>query len=539
MTQEKSTSNRLLKGTLILTAAGMVVKVIGSLNWIILSRVLGGEGIGLYQMAFPLYLLALSLSTAGIPVAISILTAEKIAKNDVLGRRQLFRASFCFLTATGLILSLAMYWGAAWLIDAGFIRDGRAYYSLLALSPAVFLVTLIAGLRGYLQGWQYMTPTAVSQIVEQLFRVMAMLFFASLLLPQGLAFAAGGASLGAAAGAAAGLAVLLYYYARLRRQEKTISAAATPTAQPTESLGRLFKRLFKLALPVSLASLMLPVVANLDLLIVPVRLEAAGYSITQATELFGYLTGMGVPLVNLATMMTAALATSIVPSVSAVASLGQKHEVQERITTAMRMTNLVIFPASGALYVLAVPVATVVYGAPQAGDVIQVLAFGVYLLGVHQVTTGVLQGLGRPTLPVVNMGLAAVVKIVLNYVLTAIPSLGICGAAWATNADFGVAALLNYYWISRHTGFRTDWAELGKTILATLLMSAAIYEAFVFLLPYNIPIAWLLLPLILLATVLYAAILLACGGLTLADAERVPFLGHRLASLLLRLRLKK
>ena len=127
MIQEKSTSNRLLKGTLILTAAGMVVKVIGSLNWIILSRVLGGEGIGLYQMAFPLYLLALSLSTAGIPVAISILTAEKIAKNDVLGRRQLFRASFCFLTATGLILSLAMYWGAAWLIDAGFIRDGRAY----------------------------------------------------------------------------------------------------------------------------------------------------------------------------------------------------------------------------------------------------------------------------------------------------------------------------------------------------------------------------------------------------------------------------
>ena len=186
MTQEKSTSNRLLKGTLILTAAGMVVKVIGSLNWIILSRVLGGEGIGLYQMAFPLYLLALSLSTAGIPVAISILTAEKIAKNDVLGRRQLFRASFCFLTATGLILSLAMYWGAAWLIDAGFIRDGRAYYSLLALSPAVFLVTLIAGLRGYLQGWQYMTPTAVSQIVEQLFRVMAMLFFASLLLPTAL-----------------------------------------------------------------------------------------------------------------------------------------------------------------------------------------------------------------------------------------------------------------------------------------------------------------------------------------------------------------
>lgn len=216
-----------------------------------------------------------------------------------------------------------MYWGAAWLIDAGFIRDGRAYYSLLALSPAVFLVTLITGLRGYLQGWQYMTPTAVSQIVEQLFRVMAMLLPACC-CPQGLAFAAGGTSLGAAAGAAAGLAVLLYYYARLRRQEKSVEAA-TPTAQPTESLGRLFKRLFKLALPVSLASLMLPVVANLDLLIVPVRLEAAGYSITQATELFGYLTGMGVPLVNLATMMTAALATSIVPSVSAVVSLGQKN----------------------------------------------------------------------------------------------------------------------------------------------------------------------------------------------------------------------
>ena len=183
--ENKSTKGEsLMKGTFILTVAGIVVKIIGSLNWIFVSRVLGGEGIGLYQMAFPIYFFALSVSTAGVPVAISIITAERVAIKDIWGARRVFHISMVLMLVTGVLFSLLTYFGARWLIEYQFIRDPRAYYSVVVLAPAIFFVTLLASSRGYLQGWQRMTPTAVSQIVEQIFRVITMVLLARLFLPN-------------------------------------------------------------------------------------------------------------------------------------------------------------------------------------------------------------------------------------------------------------------------------------------------------------------------------------------------------------------
>ena len=178
-----SDNNKFLKGTLILSISSVVVKVIGSLNWIILSRVLGGEGIGLYQMGFPIYLMAITVSSAGIPVAISIITAEKLANKDYRGAKRVFSVSLRLLLISGLVFSSALFFGAGWLIENQYIRDARAYYSIIALAPAVFFVTFLASFRGYLQGWQIMTPTAVSEVVEQLMRVFTMLVFADMFLP--------------------------------------------------------------------------------------------------------------------------------------------------------------------------------------------------------------------------------------------------------------------------------------------------------------------------------------------------------------------
>ena len=197
-----STGNKkFLKGTLILTASSMVVKVIGSVNWIILSRILGGEGIGLYQMGFPIYLMAITVSSAGIPVAISIITAEKVAENDFFGAKRVFNVSLRLLFISGLVFSSALWFGAGWLIENHWIRDARAYYSIIALAPAVFFVTFLASFRGYLQGWQIMMPTAASEVVEQLMRVVTMIVFAYMFMPYGLEYAAGGASMGAGVGA--------------------------------------------------------------------------------------------------------------------------------------------------------------------------------------------------------------------------------------------------------------------------------------------------------------------------------------------------
>ena len=181
--------DKFLKGALILTVAGLMVKVIGSVNRILLSRLLGGEGIGLYQMAYPIYLLMLSVCSAG-----------KVAKNDYAQAHRIFKVTLGLMAVFGLFFALTLYGLAGFLVSTGWIRDGRAYYALVVLTPAVFFSSILASFRGYFQGYQMMTPPAVSQILEQLVRVLVMIGLAYLLLPRGLEYAAAGAAFGAVPG---------------------------------------------------------------------------------------------------------------------------------------------------------------------------------------------------------------------------------------------------------------------------------------------------------------------------------------------------
>ena len=484
-----SSNNKFLKGTLILTVSSIVVKVIGSLNWIILSRVLGGEGIGLYQMGFPIYLMAITLSSAGIPVAISIITAEKLAQKDFLGAKRVFNVSLRLLFVTGLVFASALFFGAHWLIDNHWIRDSRAYYSIIALAPAVFFVTFLASFRGYLQGWQIMTPTAASEIVEQLMRVVTMIVFANMFMPHGLAYAAGGASMGAGVGAFCALLVLMWFYGRLKQKLKADLQQQNPLAT-RESARAIISRLLRAG--------MLPVVANLDLLIVPQRLEAAGFHISQATEFFGYLTGMAVPLINLATIFTAAMTISLVPAISESRALNDVFGIRAKTRTAFRVALIITCPCFVGMYFLAEKIAALIYNAPGAADAIQTMSVGILLLGLHQISTGILQGLGRTSIPVINMiCLAAAVKVFLSWTLTAIPTLGIKGAAMATVVDFGLAAVLNMIFIYKYTGFALSFSGVFKPAVSAAAMGAAVYG-------------------------------LAVGGMGKDDLESLPFIGHRL-----------
>ncbi|EJU28857.1 putative polysaccharide biosynthesis protein [Selenomonas sp. CM52] len=523
----KSKAESFLKGTLILTVASFVVKVIGSLNWIFVSRILGGEGIGLYQMAFPIYFFAMSISQAGVPVAISIITAERVALKDVFGARRVFRISMTLMVFTGLLFSLLTYFGAGWLIEWQFIRDPRAYMAVVALSPTIFFVTLLASSRGYLQGWQRMTPTAVSQIVEQIFRVLTMVLFASLLLPMGLDYAAAGASLGAFAGAIGGLLVLVYYHWKLDKdiEREYGPNLAPPPGKAPAPLGAIVRRIFSLALPVSAASIMLPIVSNLDLLIVPQRLEVAGYTVPQATELFGYLTGMAVPLVNLATILTASLAVSIVPAISEARALKDTQRVYNQTAAAVRISNFVCFPAFVVVFVLATPISTLIYNAPGAGPAVLVSSFSIVLLGLHQVSTAVLQGLGHPKIPMINMILAAAVKVALNWILTAIPWLGIMGAAWATAADMGVAAVINLYFIWRYIGYRMELLQLFKTMAAATFMAGAVYLFYSFVMSTFAVNAVATFGSVFVGVIVYVAALILVRGLLEEDMARIPFIG--------------
>ena len=523
--QNSNTNNsKFLKGTMILTISSIIVKVIGSLNWIILSRVLGGEGIGLYQMGFPIYLMAITVSSAGVPVAISIITSEKLANKDYHGAKRVFNVSLRLLLISGLVFSSALLFGADFLINQHIIRDARAYYSIIALAPAVFFVTFLASFRGYLQGWQIMTPTATSEVVEQLVRVITMLVFADLFMPYGLAYAAGGASMGAGAGAFCALLVIMWFYRRLKRRLHE-EIEAQDDSIPQESAGHIIKRLLKLALPVSLTSLMLPIGANLDLLIVPQRLEVAGFDVRHATELFGYLTGMAVPLVNLATIFTAAMTISLVPSISESRTLERFDAIRDKIRLAFRVAMIITFPCFMGLFFLAEKVAALIYNAPGAAGAIQTMSVGILFLGMHQISTGILQGLGKTAIPVINMILACLVKVVMSWWLTAIPLLGIKGASMATVADFAVAAIINMGFIYKYTGFTFSLGSLLKPLLAAGVMGAVIYAVLGITEQLGM---WCVLFAMVAAVPAYALALLAFGGLTKEDLENIPFVGRKI-----------
>ena len=166
--------NRFLKGAMILTIAGVIVKIIGAFSKVLVARILGGEGIGLYMMAYPIYQIIVSISAAGIPVAISIMIAEKLANRDMRGVQQVFNVSLRVLTLVGIIFSVGLYASAEWLIKWNIITDPRALIPIQLLSPAIIVVTILSCFRGYFQGFQYMVPTGTSQVFEQIFRVGSM-----------------------------------------------------------------------------------------------------------------------------------------------------------------------------------------------------------------------------------------------------------------------------------------------------------------------------------------------------------------------------
>lgn len=528
--------NRFLQGAFILTLAGFIVKILGSFNRFILSRLLGGEGIGLYQMAYPVYMLLLSVAAAGVPVAVSILVAEKAADRDYFGARNIFHTTIVVLGIFGLAASVFLYYLAGFLVDTGLLRDSRAYTALVALTPAVLCSGVLAGFRGYFQGFQLMTPSAVSQVAEQFVRVLSMLFFAWYLFPYGLEYAAAGAAFGSVPGSITGLLVLLAFYIFKREDIKKLCAKGDISLaaafegfkeNPVKELSfsgilTTAKRLVLLAVPVSLANIMLPLSAAVDMLLVPNRLGAAGFAVGDSTALFGYLAGMAQPLILLCTIPAVSIATSLVPALAKEVAEEEGKNVGIKLRQAFRMCFLITVPAAVGMYLLADPIATVLYGIKESAPVIAVLAPSVVFLGLFQISSGALQGIGKINVPMFSMFCGIFVKIGLLYYLTAVPEWNIYGAVWATNMNFLLSAVINIVFLQFYAGGFFSYDFL-KIVPASLLMGIAALFSFNFVHGYcgnflSLAVA------ITVAVAVYAVAVIVCGCIDRKELEEVSFL---------------
>ena len=471
-----------LKGAVVLSVAGAISKVLGALYRIPLARLIGGEGMGLYQMAYPIYTTILSLATAGVPVAISVLVSRKETQGFTGDSRKIFRVSLIMLFIFGILLSLAVMQGARFIADH-VLHEPRAYYPILAVAPAIFFAGIMSVFRGYFQGYQSMIPTAVSQVLEQLFRVTAVVILAVMLFPRGLEYAAAGATFGAVVGGVIGLIVLFIFYLRFRKEQakKDITLEYSGT-----SSWELAREVIRLAVPVSFGAVVLPLVQMLDAIIVPGRLMAIGYTTSQATALYGQLAGMAAVLISLPTIFTIAISTSLVPAVSQALAQNDWGLLNSRINYGLRAGMLISLPCAAGLYILAFPISDLLYAAPEAGIPLEPLAFSCITLAAFQLSSAGLQGIGRPEIAMRHLLVTGVLKVIFNYTLTAIPMWNIRGAAIGTVLAFTIGSLLNIYYLKRLTKVTYEVGRLLKLTLVTVFMTIAVKYSYMYLVGIDI-----------------------------------------------------
>ncbi|MBX5467066.1 MAG: polysaccharide biosynthesis protein [Firmicutes bacterium] len=451
------------QGAVWLSLGSLVSKGLGAVYRIFLPRVLGDYGVGLFQIAYPLYAVLLAVSVNGIPTALAKEVAERQARRDLVGAQQVVLWALTGLAALGLVLAAAMALAAPWVADTLF-GEPAAAGPIRALAPALALVALEAGLRGSFQGEASMRPTAVSQILEQVVRVAVMFPLALWLMPRGVPAAVTGASLGASVGAVAGFAYLA------RERWRHWGPSGLPR-RPVPWSG--LKRLAAVAAPMSMAGLFFPLTMLADSMVVPHRLRHLGLGLTEATANFGRLSGEAMPLINLTLVVGAALAVSLVPAVAQAISSGRQAEAADRVANAVRLIWACGLPMSGGLFFLARPLTATLYGEAGAAAVLRILSLGAPVLALQQVFGASLQAAGRGWAPVRNLLWGTGVKYGLTWWLTGIAGLGIEGAAVGTVVASAVVTYLNWQAWCRAVppAARTSlWRHLGVPLGATAVM---------------------------------------------------------------------
>jgi len=537
MEAEQKDSN-FIKGAAILSAAGLASKFIGLGYRMILPRLIGAEGIGLYEMAYPIYTTLLVISRSGIPVSLAKLISDRLARGMKESAFKIFRVGRSMSIVVGLFFSILMIILAH---PISKILNEKAYYPIVAIAPAIFFVSIMANYRGFFQGFQTMVPTAVSQVIEQLIRMLTMIFLVLFLVKNGYStgITAAGATFGAVTGSIIGLLVLLYIYHK--REQKLWNTIERNKIENIEYI-HIGKKIVNLALPITLGALVLPVMKLVDALIVPNRLQVAGFSESIATELFGHLSGMAIVLVNFPTIITISLAASLVPAISDAYARNRDDLISRKTQTALRLTILVGLPSAVGLFLLATPLTDVFFGAPAAAVPLRIVAWSVIFITLQQTLSAILQGIGKTGIPARNLFIGGIVNAVLNYTLTANSALGIKGAAFGTASGFVVAAILNLISVKKYTDFNFKFKTLVyKPILAVLGMSFFVKLGFprilklISFVPEKFQYSIATFSTVFLAAVLYFILLLLLKEISYNDIILVPFIGKKAGDFLLKI----
>jgi len=513
-----------LKGVILLTAAGIIVKFIGFVYRVVLTNLpgYGDEGNGIYGAGFQVYLILYAISTTGFPAAISRMVAEKMAQNDWRGAHKVFKVSLVLLSITGFLFSMIFFLCSEYI--AKIISNERTVYTMIALSPTIFFVSLMAVFRGYFQGMRDMSPQANSQIIEQVAKTAATVILAYLLLPYGVEIAAAGATLGTTIGAAVGAAYLVSLYNR-RKKELWSNIRRFCTKKKQDSVPYIIKNLFKVSIPVSLGALIVTAANIIDLATVMSLLSKAGIDSESANRLYGILTGKCYVLVNFPVAVSMALATSLVPTIAGSKAIRDYKSVRDKINASLRLTILIGLPSSAGMAILADPILKMLFpGSSEGAYLLSISAFIIVFMGMTQTLSGILQGLGKVLVPTVGLFTGALVKLVINFSLMPLPGINIRGAVYGTLLCYIVSTVINMIALKRNFRLNLDIYNLIiKPVVATVIMSVFTYFAYYYLYMLTASNFISTMTTILISAAVFGMLVLALRVVRIEEISVLPF----------------
>ncbi len=486
-----------MEGAAVLVVAHLVVKIIGACFKIPLANILQETGMAFFSRAYNLYAAMFVMATAGLPVAVSKMVSESLAKQNYGESKKVLRAAVILLTIIGAVGTGILFFGARSFAEGAFQSPG-SYLSIVAISPAILFISILSAFRGYFQGHSNMIPTAYSEVVESVAKLVIGLVGAYFLMSVSVELASAGAVFGVTLGGLFALLLLLYFYYKNRKNTPAYDTVAT------RSTGKIFVRLLTIAIPITIGAAVMSLTNVIDTFMIGNRLQAisvnqeiartlteffgiasqdaaigANLSHKAADVMYGSYSGYAMSLFNLPPSIVTSISMSIVPAISAALAISNKAQARLLTESSIRITTIFALPCAIGLSVLSTPILIGLYNNARAQDTLALLSLAIVFVCIVSVSTAILQAAGHVFIPVRNMLIGGAFKIISNYVLIGIPALNIGGAPISTFCCYLLIAVLNLISIYRiiHPQFDVKNFVL-KPLVAAFIMGVIVYLSY-------------------------------------------------------------
>lgn len=513
-----------IRGTLILAAAALVARVLGLVQRVPLDHLFNDIGKASFTISNNVYLLLLTVATAGIPSTLSKMVSERYALKKPAEAQRVYHAALIFAAAAGVIITILLYVLAPYY--ATYVsKVPEASLAIRALAPALLLFPAIAMMRGYFQGRGNMTAGGISQIVEQFARVGTAILLAYVLLKSGYedSWVAAGASFGGVLGSIGAFAVMLYYTVKIRKQDRALMLEAGPDSHLP--MGQIYKDIFTISIPIVLSSMTVPVVNFIDSSIVnPLLIGRIGEA--KATQLLGILGQRAQSVAGIPPILAIALSTSLIPVISAAFARKDEAHLKQQITLALRISILTGMPIVIALCVASYSINGLLFSSLDGSGLIMLLTFGTIFQITMMTTNSILLGVGKAYLTVISVMMGIIIKLLGSLILA--PWLGIYGIIAATGLCFLVITWLNLRVMKKIVPF----SILGKRwrgFLITVIVTGAVGyglnaagDQLVHILPDRLAFLITCLVVGVVVVVLYLALLVMLGVLRQQELSSYP-----------------